>query len=891
MYKVFLYFYRHRWLATLVLVMLLALSVPGLKKVQVKLNIKRVLESTKSKRAGEHVIKNARVIIVRIQAKQASILDNNYLEPLSKLIQNIQKQNIKTKVESILTIKTLENTDEGLTLEPLFKSNDYSNINTSDLKDRMLGSKLILDTFVSKNLKTTTLIIKYYPKNIKQMNDQYSYIESILNRWNPYFKSISIMSPAKPQVLMFKSLKSHAPILFGISILLLLSFFSLMTKNVNASIIALLIISVNLALSFSIMGFMGWPINVMSAVLPFLILVLGGTESVHLMCTYLKGLVKYEHDHSQAIKFMVDKVYFSSILTAGTTTLGFYSFAITKSLALQEFAFAGGTAMLVCGIVTLFFMPYFLSLFPLSVKTKVDHVSKTKFNLSDSIVNFLVNKSRLLLCMVIVLFVGCLYLDLRVKSSMDMFGMFRSHHQFSKDLASFRNDFGGMNFMQVTIKAPEVDDFVRSKDLKDLSLFSRSIRESNGISSVFSFADVIKNINQKLNDNQKKFRRVPDSDDAIEQITSLLDMDQLSGLMNEDFDQATLKVRFKFFTTDQVQALERHIREVFSQQFGKGYSIKIYHRLQPNIHALSTLVKEGGLSILVCMLTIFLLFCIQFNSVLSGFIAIFSNTIPVMMLLAFMSLMHIPLNPISMSALIIVLSVGVDGTIHFFTKFSYMAMHSNSNKSALSKTLHFELLPITTSTAAVFVSMLVLSFSSVNIMHTLGLLISMGILFAYIADFLVNSVLLSKFRVINSLDILAFRYNSELLQSAPIFKGFTKSQIKKAVLLSEVRHLQSGEQLIKQGEPGNSMYLVLEGELDVCRDSVSIARLKPGNVVGEMGYFSDVKRTADVFSDGDVSLVVFNEKAQRHSMRFHRKMYLKLIRNALTIVLKRLSVH
>lgn len=145
------------------------------------------------------------------------------------------------------------------------------------------------------------------------------------------------------------------------------------------------------------------------------------------------------------------------------------------------------------------------------------------------------------------------------------------------------------------------------------------------------------------------------------------------------------------------------------------------------------------------------------------------------------------------------------------------------------------------------------------------------------------------FRVINILDILAFRYKAGLLQSAPVFHGFTKSEIKKAVLLSEVQHLKSGEQLIKQGESGNSMYIVLGGKLDVCRDSTSIARLKPGNVVGEMAYFSKGNRTVDVFADGDVSLVIFNEKAQRYSMRFHKKTYLKLMRNAIAIILKRLN--
>ena len=59
-----------------------------------------------------------------------------------------------------------------------------------------------------------------------------------------------------------------------------------------------------------------------------------------------------------------------------------------------------------------------------------------------------------------------------------------------------------------------------------------------------------------------------------------------------------------------------------------------------------------------------------------------------------------------------------------------------------------------------------------------------------------------------------------------------------------IRCLAAGEVLASQGEPGNSIYLVLDGVVDVCVDGRPVGDLGPGAVLGERAVIETARRTA-----------------------------------------------
>lgn len=64
-----------------------------------------------------------------------------------------------------------------------------------------------------------------------------------------------------------------------------------------------------------------------------------------------------------------------------------------------------------------------------------------------------------------------------------------------------------------------------------------------------------------------------------------------------------------------------------------------------------------------------------------------------------------------------------------------------------------------------------------------------------------------------------------------------------------------GEYIFHQGEPGEYMYVILEGEVEILLNDVVVATFHPGHIFGEMALIDDRPRSAGAFAKTDCKLV------------------------------------
>jgi CRP/FNR family transcriptional regulator, cyclic AMP receptor protein len=78
------------------------------------------------------------------------------------------------------------------------------------------------------------------------------------------------------------------------------------------------------------------------------------------------------------------------------------------------------------------------------------------------------------------------------------------------------------------------------------------------------------------------------------------------------------------------------------------------------------------------------------------------------------------------------------------------------------------------------------------------------------------------------------------------------------------RVFRDGEVIVRQGEPGECMYVVLEGNADVVREhdgsDTHLATLGPGDFIGEMSVFERETRSATVRARGDVRMITVDRR-------------------------------
>ena len=75
---------------------------------------------------------------------------------------------------------------------------------------------------------------------------------------------------------------------------------------------------------------------------------------------------------------------------------------------------------------------------------------------------------------------------------------------------------------------------------------------------------------------------------------------------------------------------------------------------------------------------------------------------------------------------------------------------------------------------------------------------------------------------------------------------------------------KDGEDIIKQGDSGNCMYIIQSGEVEVLRDDngkeVRLALRKEGDFFGEMALFSRELRSATIRALGDARILTVDRK-------------------------------
>jgi signal transduction histidine kinase len=100
--------------------------------------------------------------------------------------------------------------------------------------------------------------------------------------------------------------------------------------------------------------------------------------------------------------------------------------------------------------------------------------------------------------------------------------------------------------------------------------------------------------------------------------------------------------------------------------------------------------------------------------------------------------------------------------------------------------------------------------------------------------------------------------NLQDLRKSPLFEGLSDEELRQLMDMAESVTLRAGEILIKQGELGDSAYVVISGDFEVQKQTgqslIKIDVRNPGDVVGEMALLSRGPRNATLIAktDGEV---------------------------------------
>lgn len=86
---------------------------------------------------------------------------------------------------------------------------------------------------------------------------------------------------------------------------------------------------------------------------------------------------------------------------------------------------------------------------------------------------------------------------------------------------------------------------------------------------------------------------------------------------------------------------------------------------------------------------------------------------------------------------------------------------------------------------------------------------------------------------------------------------------------------REGDQMIREGEHQRELVLILSGTFNVVKGSEVIAKLNRGSFIAEMSFLTGDPASADVFANGPVEYIVWNQEKLRNLNQINPQLFIK----------------
>jgi hypothetical protein len=371
---------------------------------------------------------------------------------------------------------------------------------------------------------------------------------------------------------------------------------------------------------------------------------------------------------------------------------------------------------------------------------------------------------------------------------------------------------------------------------------------------------------------------------VLKQVTD--NPENLKDWVTPDFAKGCILVRTRLSGSRAIEATLDEVRGYIANHFPKDLPVRLTGTLVLFTGTTSDIVAGQIESLTIALAVIFVVMSAMFLSMRIGFLAILPNVLPILIFFGVMGQLGILLNLGTSLIAAISLGIAVDSTIHYMARLNLELKGETDQTAAITRALRTVGVPIIYTTVALFFGFLTFALSSFVPIQDFGVLAGITMATSLVTNLVLLPAVLGTTKIITLWDLVGVKLGEDPSRTIPLFTGMRPSQARVVVLMGEVKKFSAGEPIVRTGEPGEEMYVILDGAAEVWagrgggRQKLTV--LKRGDVFGEMGFVRRSERTADVIATSDVELLAvdqrFLERVQRRYPRIASKVFLNLTR-------------
>jgi len=126
-----------------------------------------------------------------------------------------------------------------------------------------------------------------------------------------------------------------------------------------------------------------------------------------------------------------------------------------------------------------------------------------------------------------------------------------------------------------------------------------------------------------------------------------------------------------------------------------------------------------------------------------------------------------------------------------------------------------------------------------------------------------------------------------------MFQGLTRRSLERIAAIAAEESHPLGTILFRAGDPGDKLYLILEGKVRISRDvpglgEEALAVIGEGDYFGEMALVDDAPRSADARVHERCKVLVIDKDEMQHLLFLHKEIAYEILWNVVRTLAARL---
>ena len=496
------------------------------------------------------------------------------------------------------------------------------------------------------------------------------------------------------------------------------------------------------------MAIVGEKFNILNNIIPLLIIIIGISDSIHIISRYGEEL-RDGKEPRQAATDTLSTMAAACFMTSVTTALGFATLVVSHTALLQRFGLVAAAGVMLAFLITVTFIPAALTFIK---KPPAGSGAATEGRFEDTveaITRYVMARPGPSLIVSALLLGGAAWLSTGVKVDAAVLDQFHQSDDIWISTHLLEEELSGFRPLEVYLTADSPDRFSDPRVLDAMDELAEWAQRQEGVLQTGSFLDYLREARAMITgDFSRDARQQPfaSSDDVTRYLAVFGDNPDspLRSWLSPDRTQARLNLAIVDFGARRTIALANELQSQIQHIFSDlpGIDIRLTGDAYTSSRGLQSVIGDLASSLGLATVLIFLFMTLLFRNLKLGLISIPPNVLPLVFTLAAMALLDIPLNAATVIIFSISIGLAVDGTIHLLARLQEERRAGHNMENAMARSARGAGKAIVLTCFSLMLGFSVMLLSAFVPVQRFGLLIGISMFSCLVATLLVLPALI-----------------------------------------------------------------------------------------------------------------------------------------------------